>query len=227
MLGVLTTRDAQRMAQQQGLDLVEVSPNADPPVCKIMDFGKFRYDEGMKRKQARKSQQRMVIKEIKFHANVDEHDLETKLRKTREFLEEGHKVKLTLAYRGRENAHKDLGIEVMQTVVKELEAVAICEQPPRLLGRLLGCMLAPKPQKVVKSGGGGAPRRPENPAPAKAPAPASAPASAPALASDPAPASAPETVQAPAPAAPAETVPAPAPVPAPTVQTEATDKAGN
>jgi translation initiation factor IF-3 len=222
MLGVLTTRDAQRMAQQQGLDLVEVSPNADPPVCKIMDFGKFRYDEGMKRKQARKSQQRMVIKEIKFHANVDEHDLETKLRKTREFLEEGHKVKLTLAYRGRENAHKDLGIEVMQTVVKELEAVAICEQPPRLLGRLLGCMLAPKPQKAVKSGGGGAPRRPETPAPAKDPAPASA--SVPETASAPAPAPATSPAPAPDPATSPAPAPDPAPVPAPTVQAEAADK---
>ena len=174
MLGVLTTRDAQRMAQQQGLDLVEVSPNADPPVCKIMDFGKFRYDEGMKRKQARKSQQRQIIKEVKFHANVDQHDLETKIRKTREFLEEGNKVKLTLAYRGRENAHKDLGFEVMQKVVKMLEQEAVCEQPPRLLGRLLGCLLAPRPAKVVTKGGGGGsksqtanrpPARPAPPAP--------------------------------------------------------------
>ena len=157
MLGVLATREAQRMAQQQGLDLVEVSPNAEPPVCKIMDFGKFRYDEGMKRKQARKTQQRQVIKEVKFHANVDPHDLETKLRKTREFLAEGNKVKLTLAYRGRENAHKDLGFEVMQRVIKELEPVAVCEQQPRLLGRLLGCLLAPRPQKPAKGGG----KRPE------------------------------------------------------------------
>jgi len=162
MLGVLATREAQRMAQQQGLDLVEVSPNAEPPVCKIMDFGKFRYDEGMKRKQARKTQQRQVIKEVKFHANVDPHDLETKLRKTREFLAEGNKVKLTLAYRGRENAHKDLGFEVMQRVIKELETEAVCEQQPRLLGRLLGCLLAPRPQKPAKGGG----KRPEpKPAP--------------------------------------------------------------
>ena len=166
MLGVLPTREAQRMAQQQGLDLVEVSPNAEPPVCKIMDFGKFRYDEGMKRKQARKTQQRQVIKEVKFHANVDPHDLETKLRKTREFLAEGNKVKLTLAYRGRENAHKDLGFEVMQRVIKALETEAVCEQQPRLLGRLLGCLLAPRPQKPAKGGGG---KRPEpQPAPARA-----------------------------------------------------------
>jgi translation initiation factor IF-3 len=172
MLGVLPTREAQRMAQQQGLDLVEVSPNAEPPVCKIMDFGKFRYDEGMKRKQARKTQQRQIIKEIKFHANVDAHDLATKLRKTREFLAEGHKVKLTLAYRGRENAHKDLGFEVMQRVIKDLESEAVCEQPPRLLGRLLGCLLAPRPQPKPSKGGGKRPEAPPTP-------PSSAPSSAP------------------------------------------------
>ena len=153
MIGVLQTREALRLAEQQKLDLVEVSPNADPPVCKIMDFGKHRYDEGMRRKQARKSQQRQVIKEIKFHASVEEHDLDTKMRNARRFLADGHKVKLTLAFRGRENAHKDLGAEVMDGVVKGLEDVAVCEQPPRLMGRLLSCTLAPQPQKSKKSGG--------------------------------------------------------------------------
>ena len=147
MLGVVATRDAQRMAQQQGLDLVEMQPNAEPPVCRIMDYGKFRYDEGMKKKQARKQQQKTAVKEIKFHANVDRHDLEIKMRQMRAFIAEGNKVKLTLAYRGRENAHKDLGIEVMQQVVNEMADVAICEQAPKVLGRLLGCLLAPKPTK--------------------------------------------------------------------------------
>ncbi len=147
MLGVVATRDAQRMAQQQGLDLVEMQPNAEPPVCRIMDYGKFRYDEGMKKKQARKQQQRTAVKEIKFHANVDRHDLETKMRQMRAFIAEGNKVKLTLAYRGRENAHKDLGIEVMQQVVEEMSDVTICEQAPKVQGRLLGCLLAPKPTK--------------------------------------------------------------------------------
>lgn len=163
MLGVMATRDAQRLAQQQGLDLVEVSPNVDPPVCKIMDFGKFRYDEGMKRKQARKSQARQLIKEIKFHANVDSHDMSTKLRKAREFLGEGHKVKLTLAYRGRENAHKELGFEVMQQVINALDAEAVCEQSPKLMGRLLSCMIAPKPQKPSKGGGKDKIRPPQRP----------------------------------------------------------------
>ena len=147
MLGVVATRDAQRMAQQQGLDLVEMQPNAEPPVCRIMDYGKFRYDEGMKKKQARKQQQKTLVKEIKFHANVDRHDLEIKMRQMRSFIAEGNKVKLTLAYRGRENSHKDLGVEVMQQVVDEMSDVAICEQAPKVQGRLLGCLLAPKPVK--------------------------------------------------------------------------------
>jgi len=160
MLGLMATRDAQRLADQQGLDLVEISPNADPPVCKIMDFGKFRYEESIKRKQARKSQIRQQIKEIKFHASVDEHDLQTKLRHIREFLAEGDKVKLTLQYRGRENAHKELGMEVITRVIKEIEAVAIVEQSPRLLGRLLGCLLAPRPAKPGQSPKAAQPQQP-------------------------------------------------------------------
>jgi len=206
MLGVMTTRDAQRLAEQQGFDLVEISPNADPPVCKIMDFGKFRYEESIKRKQARKSQIRQQIKEVKFHASVDEHDLQTKMRHIREFLAEGDKVKVTLQYRGRENAHKELGMEVVTRVIKELDAIAIVEQQPRLLGRLLGCLLAPRP---VKPGS-----KPANPAQSSAPRPATPapvkPAPAPAA---PAPATpAPAT---PAPAAPAPVAPASAVVPQP------------
>ncbi len=200
MLGVITTRDAQRMAEQQGLDLVEVSPNADPPVCKIMDFGKFRYDESVRRKQARKSQTRQQIKEVKFHANVEENDLQTKLRHIRDFLAEGHKIKLTLQYRGRENAHKDLGFVLMNRVIKELDPVATCEQQPRLMGKLLGCMLAARPQKP-----GSAPRPPSPPKP---------PAEKPPAATVPA-ASVPGTTPLVAPSAPAATPPpAPAATPA-------------
>lgn len=201
MLGVMATRDAQRAADAQGLDLVEISPNADPPVCKIMDFGKFRYEESIKRKQARKSQIRQQIKEVKFHASVDEHDLQTKLRHIREFLNEGDKVKITLQYRGRENAHKELGMEVVTRVIKDLEAVSIVEQQPRLLGRLLGCLLAPRPVKpgTAKSAAHPAPPRPVAPVnpvtPIAAPAPvAPAPvAPAPAVAAPMAPT--PEPVQ--------------------------------
>lgn len=147
MLGVMTTRDAQRLADNQGLDLVEVSPNAEPPVCKIMDFGKFRYEESIKRKVARKNQKTTLIKEVKFHASVDTNDLGHKLRQIKEFLAEGHKVKVTLQYRGRENAHKELGVEVVNKVIQDCAAEAIVEQTPRLIGRTLGCMLAAKPAK--------------------------------------------------------------------------------
>jgi translation initiation factor IF-3 len=167
MLGVMTTRDAQRLADQQGLDLVEVSPNAEPPVCKIMDYGKFRYEESIKRKEARKNQKTTLIKEVKFHASVDSNDLGHKLRQMKEFLDEGHKVKVTLQYRGRENAHKELGMEVVQKVIAECASFSVIEQSPRLIGRMLGCMLAPKP---VKPGSGQQASRPPAQQPPRPPA---------------------------------------------------------
>jgi translation initiation factor IF-3 len=167
MLGVMPTRDAQRLADQQGFDLVEVSPNAEPPVCKIMDYGKFRYEESIKRKMARKNQKIVQIKEVKFHASVDANDLAHKLRQIKEFLGEGHKVKVTLQYRGRENAHKELGMEVVQNVIQECAACAVVEQNPRLIGRTLGCLLAAKPVKVAAPG---QPAAPQNPSP-RPPAP--------------------------------------------------------
>ncbi len=153
MRGVMQTREAQRHAQSLGLDLVEVSPNADPPVCKIMDYGKFRYDEGIKRKAARKNQKNTTVKEIKFHAGVERNDLETKLRKIRNFLGEGHKVKVTLQYRGRENAHKEIGMEVIKGVIAQLGEEVTVEQYPRIMGRILGCLLAPKAVKTNTGGG--------------------------------------------------------------------------
>ena len=149
MLGVMATRDAQRLADQQGLDLVEVSPNAEPPVCKIMDYGKFRYEESIKRKQARKNQKTVQVKEIKFYASLDPNDLAHRMRQMKKFLEAGHNVKVTLQYRGGENTHKVHGREVMQNVIQDCADFSVVEQNPRLIGRTLGCMLAPKP---VKSG---------------------------------------------------------------------------
>ncbi len=172
MLGVMATRDAQRLADQQGLDLVEVSPNAEPPVCKIMDYGKFRYEESIKRKQARKNQKVTQIKEVKFHASVDVNDLDHKLRQMREFLAEGHKVKVTLQYRGRENAHKELGMEVVHKVIEACSACAIVEQPPRLIGRTLGCLLSARPVKPGSSQQQAAPQAPKQPPPAPPQAPA-------------------------------------------------------
>ena len=214
MLGVMTTRDAQRLADNQGLDLVEVSPNAEPPVCKIMDFGKFRYEESIKRKVARKNQKTKLIKEVKFHASVDTNDLGHKLRQIKEFLAEGHKVKVTLQYRGRENAHKELGMEVVNRVIQDCLAEAIVEQSPRLIGRTLGCMLAAKPAKPG-SGQQSSQQAPRPPAPPKPVVAASAPAPAAAPASGPAPISAAVSAPIPEPTPVAIPVQGLAPAPAP------------
>ena len=146
-LGVVPTREALWKAQQMGLDLVEISPNAQPPVCKIMDYGKWKYEEDRKKKEARKNQARTQLKEVKFHANTDVGDYQLKMRNIRAFLAEGNKVKLTLMFRGRENAHKELGEEVLQRVCADLADVAQVEQAPKVVGRSCTGMLAPKSQK--------------------------------------------------------------------------------
>lgn len=148
MIGVIATQEALRMAQEQQLDLVEISPNADPPVCRIMDFGKFRYQESLKDKEARRHQHRQVVKEVKFHANVGEHDYETKVNHIKDFLSKGHKVKVSLVFRGRENAHRELGFAVVNRVIKDCEAICTVDMTPRMMGRMLIAMLggkAPKP----------------------------------------------------------------------------------
>ncbi|OVE75971.1 translation initiation factor IF-3 [bacterium E08(2017)] len=149
MAGVLSTRDALKLAQDEGLDLVEISPNADPPVCRIMDFGKFRYDEGMKRKQSRKQSRahNKALKEIKFHVNVAEHDYETKVNHARKFLEKGHKVKLSLQFRGRENAHRELGFELIQRVLKDLEEMCVVDSAPKMMGRSIVAHVGSKSKK--------------------------------------------------------------------------------
>ncbi len=143
----MPTREAMRLATDAGLDLVEVSPNAEPPVCRIMDFGKYRYDESQRKKQARKSQPRTVVKEVKFRVNVDEHDYQVKMRNVRNFLAEGHKVKLTLQFRGRENAHRELGHAVIQRVLDDVADTAVVEQAPRLMGRAINALIGTKSQK--------------------------------------------------------------------------------
>jgi translation initiation factor IF-3 len=167
MAGILATRDALALARQQGLDLVEVSPNADPPVCRIMDFGKFQYDENRKRKQGRKKQHSQIIKEIKFHANVADHDYATKLGHAREFLQKGYKVKVSLTFRGRENVHRELGYELVDRVLKECEDVGLVEMPPKRLGRLVLAMLGSRP---ARSDGRPAAPRPASPSVPSAPA---------------------------------------------------------
>lgn len=141
MIGIIPTQQAQRMAQEQGLDLVEISPTAEPPVCRIMDFGKFRYQENLKEKEARKNQHKQVIKEMKFHPNVGDHDYETKINHIKGFLEKGFKVKISLAFRGRENAHRELGFELINRVIKDTGDVGVVETTPRMMGRTIIAML--------------------------------------------------------------------------------------
>lgn len=149
MAGIIPTRDAIKMAQEEGLDLVEISPNADPPVCRIMDFGKFRYDEGMKRKNSRKQSRdhSRTLKEIKFHVNIADNDYETKVNQARKFIEKGNKVKLSLQFRGRENAHRELGFELMNRVLKDMEDVCAVDSAPKMMGRSIIALVGAKVRK--------------------------------------------------------------------------------
>jgi translation initiation factor IF-3 len=144
MVGVTPTRDALRMAEEAGLDLVEISPNADPPVCKILDFGKWKYQEEKKKNAARKKQRVIEVKEIKLRPGIDDHDFQIKMRSMTRFLEEGDKVKVTLRFRGREMVHQELGVKVLDRVKEEMDAKAKVEQFPRLEGRQMVMVLAPK-----------------------------------------------------------------------------------
>ena len=144
MVGVVPVREAMQMAVDVGLDLVEVSPNADPPVCKILDFGKFKYEAQKKKNEARKKQKVIEVKEIKMRPNIDDHDYEVKMRSIHRFLEEGDKVKVTMRFRGREMVHQDLGVKLLERVRGELEEQAKVEQFPRLEGRQMVMVMAPK-----------------------------------------------------------------------------------
>ena len=140
-MGVVTTREALALAQKRELDLVEVSPTAQPPVCRVMDYGKYKYELGKKEKGSKRGQTR--VKEIKFHANVAEHDYQTKVRRAQEFLGAGHRVKCSLYFRGRENDHRQFGFELMNRVLKDCEDIATPEQAPRMMGRNLIMLLTP------------------------------------------------------------------------------------
>jgi translation initiation factor IF-3 len=131
-------------ATEAGLDLVEISPDAEPPVCKILDFGKFKYQEQKRQAEARKNQKIVEIKEIKMRPGIDDHDYDVKMRAIRRFFEEGDKVKITLRFRGREMAHQHLGMEVLNRVKSETESVAKVESEPRFEGRQMVMVLAPK-----------------------------------------------------------------------------------
>lgn len=141
----MTLNDALRRAQSQGMDLVEIAPNAQPPVCRIMDFGKFRYEQARKERDARKHQHATKVKELKFHANISEHDYAVKLRRIREFLQENIRVKVSLYFRGREMAHQDIGQNLMRRVIEDCADAGHTEMEPKMVGRGIHMMLAPKP----------------------------------------------------------------------------------
>ncbi|MCC7428153.1 MAG: translation initiation factor IF-3 [Alphaproteobacteria bacterium] len=144
MIGVVPIREALSRAAEVGLDLLEISPNADPPVCKILDYGKFKYEQQKKKNEAKKKQKVIEIKEIKIRPNIDEHDYGVKMRAMKSFLEEGDKVKVTLRFRGREMAHMELGVKVLERVRADLDALAKVEQFPRLEGRQMIMVMTPK-----------------------------------------------------------------------------------
>ncbi|MGB5836865.1 MAG: translation initiation factor IF-3 [Albidovulum sp.] len=143
-VGVVTPARAMQMAEEVGLDLVEISPNAEPPVCKIMDFGKFKYEQQKKEAEARKKQHIIEIKEIKFRPGTDIHDYDVKMRSVVKFLEGGDKVKVTLRFRGREMAHQQLGLELLHRVAADVEEIGKVENMPRLEGRQMVMMIGPK-----------------------------------------------------------------------------------
>ena len=144
MLGVMSAREALLRAYDVGMDLLEISPNADPPVCKITDYGKYKYEQQKKANEARKKQKVVEIKEIKVRPNIDDHDYEVKMRAARSFIEEGDKVKVTLRFRGREMAHQDLGAKVLERIRTELGDTVKVESMPRLENRQMIMVLAPK-----------------------------------------------------------------------------------
>ncbi len=143
-LGIMPTREAVALAGEQGLDLVEVAPKAEPPVCRIMDYGKYQYQQKKKQQEARKKQVQIQLKEVKFRPKTDEHDFQTKVRHIRRFLEGGDRCKVTVFFRGREIVHKDKGMEILTRVRQELEEIAKVDQVPKFEGRTMSMVVSPK-----------------------------------------------------------------------------------
>jgi translation initiation factor IF-3 len=144
MIGVVSLNDALQAATDAGLDLVEIAPQAEPPVCKILDYGKFKYEEQKKKNEARKKQRVIEVKEVKLRPGIDDHDYDVKMRSMVRFLDEGDKVKVTMRFRGREMAHQELGMEVLMRVRDQLEEKSKVEQMPRMEGRQMVMVLSPK-----------------------------------------------------------------------------------
>ena len=149
-LGIYPVAQAQRVADDQGLDLVEIAPNAEPPVCRIMDYGKFKYDQAIKAKQARKNQTKIEIKEMKFRPKIDVGDYTTKKKHVLRFLDAGNKVKITIMFRGREMAHPEQGLSILERLADDLKDVAVIENQPKMEGRNMHMLIAPLPQTAKK-----------------------------------------------------------------------------
>ncbi len=189
--GVMDTRDAIRAAREKGMDLVEVAPNADPPVCKIIDYGKFQYLAKKKANEAKKKQVVITVKEVKFRPGTDEHDYSYRMKHAREWLTEGDKVKATIWFRGREMTHRELGSRILEKLEKDLADISEVEMRPRMEGNQMFTIFGPKrhkggakPASSSQSGGGSGPK----PAPVTPAAPAApvTPATAPAAPAEPA-----------------------------------------
>jgi translation initiation factor IF-3 len=149
-LGIFATPDAQRIADDQGLDLVEVAPNGDPPVCRIMDYGKWKYEEAIKAKKARKHQTTINIKEIKFRPKIDVHDYQTKKKHVIRFIDAGAKVKVTIMFRGREMVHAERGLVILERLAEDLREIALIENEPKLEGRNMFMLIAPVKKELPK-----------------------------------------------------------------------------
>ena len=148
-IGIITTREALTMAQAKGLDLVEVAATSRPSVCRIMDYGKFKYEQNLRARKARKNQHQMQLKEVKMRPKIEDHDYNFKLKHARTFLDERDKVKFTVTFRGREMAHQELGYKIIEAIMADLADVALVETPPRTEGRTLSMVMAPK-AKIVE-----------------------------------------------------------------------------
>ncbi len=154
-LGIMQTKDALKLAEDRHLDLVEVAPKARPPVCKIMDFGKYRYEQQKRDKEARKKQKVVTVKEVKLRPNIEQHDFDVKLKNAQRFIEEGNKVKVTIMFRGRELSHPELGNEVLDKIAKALGDTVSVERAAKLEGKNMTMILSPKAQKSKKTSKGG------------------------------------------------------------------------
>lgn len=146
-MGVISLSEAKQLADESNLDLVEISPNADPPVCKIMDYGKFVFEQNKKQQAAKKKQKLIQVKEIKFRPGTEEGDYQVKLRNLNKFLNEGNKTKITIRFRGREMAHREIGMELLKRIEKDLEELAVVEQFPKMEGRQMVMVMGPKKRK--------------------------------------------------------------------------------